>query len=224
MGYALTRIDMHIHSDFSDGLNTPREIVEFALTRRFDSICITDHVSRDTGWLDDFLMEIKALRNEFEGRIEILAGLEVEVLDMRGNLDVDPTRVSSADLVLASFHWIPGKSGRMSWRAIRMDRAIALENWFTAMRAVLRNKQVKMIAHPGFILKSYKIEIPTYVKEEVAVLAGRSGVVFEHNHKYRVPDDEFLSLLQTEGVRILPGSDAHSLVELDELWRSWPDV
>lgn len=220
----MTRIDAHIHSRFSDGLNAPREIVELAVSRRFDSICIADHVSRDTEWLDDFLKEIEMLKNEFEGKIEILAGLEVEVLDMKGKLDVDPIRVSSADLVLASFHMIPSQDGYMGKDSIGRDKATAIENWFYSMKAVLKGKQADIIAHPGFILKSNGIEVPIYVKEELATLARRSGMMFEHNRKYEVPDEEFLSLLRAEGVKILPGSDAHNLVELDEMWRSWPDI
>lgn len=218
----MTRTDIHIHSSFSDGLATPRQIVEFAVTREFDRICITDHVRIDTGWLDEFFMEIEALRGEFAGRIEVLAGVEAKVLDFGGRIDADLGRVSRADLVFAAFHRIPRTNGFMARRDIGRNKAEALENWSMSMKAVLSNPAVNVIAHPGNILKMNGVRIPTYLKEEIASLAGPSGKVFEHNLKYEVPDDGFLSLLVSEGVQILHGSDAHSIAELDELWRDWP--
>ncbi len=218
----MTRTDIHIHSSFSDGLATPRQIVEFAVSREFDRICITDHVRVDTAWLDEFFEEIEALRKEFAGRIEVLAGVEAKVLDLSGRIDADLGRVSRADLVFAAFHRIPRAKGFMARRDIGRNKAEALENWSTSIKAVLSNPAVKIIAHPGNILKMNGVEIPRYLKEEVASLAGPSGKVFEHNLKYGVPDSGFLSLLVSEGVQVLPGSDAHSIAELDELWRDWP--
>lgn len=38
------RIDLHLHTDFSyDGLYTPKEMVEAAIAKGLDAICITDH-------------------------------------------------------------------------------------------------------------------------------------------------------------------------------------
>ncbi len=218
----MTRTDIHIHSSFSDGLATPRQIVEFAVSREFDRICITDHVRVDTAWLDEFFEEIEALKKEFAGRIEVLAGVEAKVLDLSGRIDADIGRASRAGLVFAAFHRIPRAKGFMARRDIGRNKAEALENWSTSMKAVLSNPAVKVIAHPGNILKMNGVEIPRYLKEEIASLAGPSGKVFEHNLKYGVPDSGFLSLLVSEGVQVLPGSDAHSIAELDELWRDWP--
>jgi histidinol phosphatase-like PHP family hydrolase len=180
-------------------------------------------VRRDSEWLDVFFEEIEQLKDELANSIEILSGVEAKVLDLRGCIDADLSRVSRADLVFAAFHRIPRREGYMARNEIRRCKAEALENWFESMKAALSNRSVKVVAHPGNILKSNGVEIPKYVKEEIAVLAGRSETAFEHNLKYEVPDKEFLSLLRSEDVQILPGSDAHSISELDELWRKWPE-
>jgi histidinol phosphatase-like PHP family hydrolase len=196
--------------------------VEFAITKGFDRICITDHVRADTGWLDEFFAEIEMLKEEFSGRVEVLAGVEAKVLDFDGKIDADLGRVSRADLVFAAFHRIPSAKGFMARGEIRMKKAEALDNWSMSMKAVLSNSAVDVIAHPGNILKMNGVRIPRYLKEEIASLAGPSGKVFEHNLSYDVPDSEFRSLLSSEGVRILPGSDGHSISILDQLWKDWP--
>lgn len=216
-------MDIHIHSSFSDGLDTPRQIVEFAVSRHFDRICITDHVRRDSEWLDAFFEEVERLKDEFVDSIEILSGVEAKVLDMSGRIDADLSRVSRASLIFAAFHRIPHHKGYMKRNEIRRHKAEALENWFESLKSVLANRSVRAVAHPGNILRLNGVEIPRYVKEEIAVLAGRSETIFEHNLKYGVPDEEFLSLLRSERVQILPGSDAHCISELDELWRNWPE-
>ncbi|MFQ6127721.1 MAG: PHP domain-containing protein [Thermoplasmata archaeon] len=217
-------MDIHIHSSFSDGLDSPNQIAEFAVSRKFDRICITDHIGPGTDWLDDFFEEMERLKEQFAEKIEILSGVEAKVLDLSGRLDANLSQVSRADLVFAAFHRIPQREGYMVRGEIGRKKAEALENWSVSMKAVLANPAAKIIAHPGNILKSNGVEIPRYLKEEIAVLAGRSGKIFEHNLKYGVPDSEFLSLLSSEGVQILPGSDAHSIAELDELWDNWPDM
>jgi hypothetical protein len=38
------RVDLHTHTNFSfDGLSSPKEIIEAAITKKIDCICITDH-------------------------------------------------------------------------------------------------------------------------------------------------------------------------------------
>ncbi|MFQ5910813.1 MAG: PHP domain-containing protein [Thermoplasmata archaeon] len=216
-------MDVHIHSDFSDGLDSPREIVEHAISRDFDSICITDHITFAADWMEGFFDEIEGLKKEFSDRIEVLSGVEAKVLDLSGRIDADPRRVSRADFVFAAIHMVPRTKGFMPRSKIRKYKTEALENWSVSMKAVLSNRAANIIAHPGNIMKSNMVEIPRYLKEEIAILAGRSGKMFEHNLKYGVPDEEFRSLLLSEGVPILPGSDAHSIAELDELWGDWPD-
>lgn len=218
----MTKTDIHIHSSFSDGSNPPRQIVEFALTRDFDRICITDHVRFDSAWLDEFFSEIGCLKEEFAGRIEVLAGVEAKVVDLGGRIDADLARIERADLVFAAFHRIPQAKGFMARGEIRMRKTEALENWFVALKAVLSNPAVDIIAHPGNLLKMNGIRIPRYMKEEIASVAGSNGKRFEHNMSYGVPDEEFLSLLTAEGVGILPGSDGHSISILDSLWGNWP--
>lgn len=36
-------IDMHMHTNFSDGVKTPAELIEYAKQRHVDIMCINDH-------------------------------------------------------------------------------------------------------------------------------------------------------------------------------------
>ncbi len=63
------RIDLHLHSRFSDGLNTPTELVEMAVEKKLSAISLTDH---------DCLDGVKeAVVAGERNAIEVLAGVEL---------------------------------------------------------------------------------------------------------------------------------------------------
>jgi predicted metal-dependent phosphoesterase TrpH len=66
-------IDMHIHSTFSDGKFTPKEIVEKAKKKGLSAIAITDHNTIRSA------VEIKNNLRDFD--IEILQGIELTAYD-----------------------------------------------------------------------------------------------------------------------------------------------
>ena len=63
------RIDLHMHSTFSDGLNAPAELVRLALEKRVGAISLTDH-----DCLDGVPEAIEAGR---AFGIEVLSGVEL---------------------------------------------------------------------------------------------------------------------------------------------------
>lgn len=63
------RIDLHTHSDRSDGTTTPGELVRHAVERRIDVLAITDHDTTE-GWDE-------ATAAAEEAGIELVRGLEI---------------------------------------------------------------------------------------------------------------------------------------------------
>lgn len=68
----MKKIDLHVHTNFSDGLFSPEEVLELAQDREYDVIAITDHDN-----IDGFLQ----VRNyaELLG-IELIPGVEISTL------------------------------------------------------------------------------------------------------------------------------------------------
>lgn len=66
------KLDIHIHSTYSDGVNTPREIIGYAKSIGLDGLAITDH--------DEVKGSLIAL--EYDSRdFKVIPGLEVSSLD-----------------------------------------------------------------------------------------------------------------------------------------------
>ena len=209
--------DWHTHSTFSDGDNTPEEMVKTAIDLDLKLIAITDHVNRKTDWLDDFCDEIRRLKKKYNGKIKVLSGIEAKVIDLQGNIDARSEFFDNVDIVLASFHRIPTSHGFMPREQISKKKYEALEYWHKAMLNVLKNPNVDIIAHPTNLLKIHDIAISYLVKKEIAESANKNDKIFEINIKYDVPDKEFIGLLEENNVMMARGSDAHHIRELKEL-------
>ena len=74
--------DLHMHTTFSDGKNTPEEMIQAAIQKGLKTICITDHHELDymePGWVVEFepyFTEFRKLQEQYRKQIEILIGIE----------------------------------------------------------------------------------------------------------------------------------------------------
>ncbi len=217
------KTDMHIHSDFSDGANSPEDIVTAAIDAGYETICITDHVRRESEWLGQFKAEMDRLRREYGSLIRLYSAMETKVMDFSGAIDAREEFFPMVDFVYAAIHRIPAAHGFMTGDEIEDTPGRALENWFRAMAAVLDNPRVQVIVHPGHVFHKRGIAIPVTLYTSLAEKAARRNVAFEVNLKYRVPGPDELVILRKEGVRLTTGSDAHSVKEM-LAYAGWPDV
>ena len=204
---------MHLHSNFSDGENSIEEIAQATIKLGLKQIAFTDHVRRNTKWLNKYIEEIKRIQKKYP-QIKIYSGIEAKVIDLKGNIDAKKEFFKKVDLVNGVFHRIPkGEEEYLSQEEILLDKRRAFELWYQAMMKLLENENVKIIGHPGVILKRYKIKFPNWAKEKIAKKTKRFNKIFEINKKFGVPDREFLKILKKNKVKFSYGSDSHSIEE-----------
>ena len=95
----MLRSNLHTHTLWCDGKNTPREMVERAIDLGFDTLGFSGHsyTSFDTSFClrdpQGYTEEILALQKEYEGRIKVLLGVELDAL---GECTFDPAYVIGA--------------------------------------------------------------------------------------------------------------------------------
>ena len=75
-------VDLHIHSTFSDGFFTPKEIIDTAIANKIGALSITDHDSVN-GYLAA-LEYLKTLKN----RPKMFSGIELSTQDENKNIHV----------------------------------------------------------------------------------------------------------------------------------------
>jgi len=200
---------LHVHSNWSDGGSTIREMAEATLAMGMEYLGICDHsqvAAYANGLAPDRVKqqheEIDRLNDEFAGRLRILKGTECDILK-DGSLDYDEQTLASFDFVVASIHGNFNLSpDEQTQRLIR-----AIENPYCSI-----------LGHPtGRILLQREGYQPDL--EAVITRAGELGVAIELNgdpHRLDL-DWRYLRFATDRGVRIPIITDAHSPAGLSNL-------
>jgi len=200
---------LHVHSNWSDGGATIREMAEATLAMGMRYLGMCDHsqvAAYANGLTPDRVKrqhdEIDQLNDEFAGRLRILKGTECDILK-DGALDYDDATLASFDFVVASVH-----SNFNLPPAEQTQRLIhAVENPYCSI-----------LGHPtGRILLQREGYNPDL--EAVIARAGEVGVAVELNgdpHRLDL-DWRYLRFATDRGVMIPITTDAHSPAGLANL-------
>ncbi len=192
---------LHVHTTYSDGLHTLREMCETARDMGYAYIGITDH-SQSAFYANGLkpervleqMAEIDALNVEM-APFRVFKGIESDILN-DGRLDYDDDLLARFDFVIASVH-----------SNLRMDKAKATER---ILRAI-ENPHTTILGHPtGRLLLSRE----GYPLDWDAVMdaCARHGVAIELNaNPYRLDlDYTRIPEARRRGIRIAINPDAHS--------------
>lgn len=218
----MTRMDFHIHSDYSDGGASLEDIVTEALRWRLEVIGVVDHVRGDADWLSDRERRIDELREEYGDEIEIFSGIEVKVKDEVGELNLLPAAAKKVDFVVASFHGVPGE---VEERAKGGDRRAIADWWYDCTERLLDGGHAAhVVGHPDRLLVDRSLSIDSARLTRLVERARSSRIFLEWNPAATYPVQPLSGALAELGAgNITYGSDAHSISELADALRTRTD-
>ncbi len=131
--------DLHMHTKYSDGTNTPDEMICAAIKMGYEYIAITDHSKSEyiaNGMKENrllkYISEIEKLKKKYSSKIKVFAGSEVSILP-NGELDYSNNYLKKLDWVVASVH-----SGFKQTKQEMTQRILK----------ALNNKYVHTLGHP----------------------------------------------------------------------------
>jgi len=191
------RGDLHVHSDWSDGSLSLKELAEAARQMGYEYIAVCDH-SRSAAYAGGLgperlrrqVREIDKLNRTLRS-VQLLKGTEVDIL-ADGRLDLPDSVLGLLDIVVASVH-----SGFRKNVTARMIKAMS-------------NPLVRVIGHPTGRLISgregYEVDL-----EKVMEAAREKGTALELNAYFDRLDLHELHLKQAKdkGLHISLGTDTH---------------
>jgi putative hydrolase len=213
--------DHHVHSTFSDdAVSTVAENVETARLRGLRALCLADHVRHDSAWVPDFVSAVDALR-PVPG-LDVLAGVEVKILDRTGRLDL-PDDIGGADVVLIADHQFPGDLGPVHPRAMRDAIASGLVTAGevidclidATMGALMRAAQLDQrpqLAHLFSIVPKMGLDETSISDRAIGQLARQAravGARLEVNEKWACPSARTVRTFAETGVDLVASSDSH---------------
>lgn len=230
--------DLHVHTNYCDGKDSPRDIVLAAIGMRMKTLGFSGHGYTDFDesycmskeGTKEYKKEIRDLKKEFAGQIEILCGVEKDLFSTEDTSDYD--------YVIGSLHYIlvGGEYITVDWKPeIVKDAALKYfggdllsfaECYYDTVSDVAEKTQCDIVGHLDLITKFNETEnlfdtkSPRYIaawKKAVDKII-RNCTLFEINtgaisRGYRTspyPDSDIMKYIKEKGGRFILSSDSHS--------------
>ena len=215
--------DWHTHTVFSDGKGQIEDNVRAAAEKKLQTIGITDHGPGHVGFglarknIPVMRAEIERLKGVYP-EIEILLGVEANIMNKAGVIDISQEEYDLFDYVMAGYHYgVVGeniiymmKSACINFFCDRMGGSAPKQkaaNTEMLVNAILNNN-IFMVTHPGD-------KGPLDVKP-VAEACYATDTLFEINTHHDCLSEEELRIAAATGVKFAVSSDAHKPVHVGE--------
>ena len=177
--------------------STVAEIARVAADKGLALIALTDHGPAMPGGPHAYHFSNQTAIPDVLFGLRVLKGIEANVMDRRGRLDLDEFRLSKLDIVAVGLHSVCSPYGSKKENTSMMVEA-------------MQNPFVDIVVHPGN--PEYPVDEETIVKA-----AARYDVALEVNNssltvsrKGSLPHcDNIVSLAKTYGTKLIVGSDSH---------------
>lgn len=196
--------DLHVHTVASGhAYSTAEENIRAAAAKGLEMLAITDHGPGMAGGTHEYYFgNLRVLPRRFCG-VEVLRGIEANVMDGEGTLDLKEMYLERLDIVLAGFHPYCLTPGDRDWNTRAMIKA-------------LENPYVDIIVHPGN--PQYAVHY-----DEVTRAAAALGKALEiNNSSFSIRPGSAEGCLKIaesalrNGCLLVAGSDAHFSLEVGE--------
>lgn len=191
-------VDTHTHTIISGhAFSTLMENVTAAKEKGLSGICLTEHGPRTPNGPPDFIPHSQRMLPDFINGIRVYRGIEVNIIDYDGKVDLSDHYLSFCEFVIASFHNFAIKIGTK-------------EQNTSAYIGALRNPYVDILGHPDD--PAVSCDFVALAKEAVKL-----GKLLELNNNSLTPHRpnskpslvEFIKVCKEYRVRVCVVSDAH---------------
>ena len=235
----MIRQNLHTHTVFDDGKNTPMEMAQAALDAGLRSLGFSGHSilpykndwSMTEATLPRYLSAVTEAKASFAGRLDIFCGLEYDILSQ--------PELAPYDYVIGSIHHIPAGGGYPSVdesgtvtkntleRFFKGDQIAYAQAYFAQYDAIANNNRIDIVGHFDLLTKFdeptplFPADDPCFLDCAVAAMEAlvRADKIFEVNtgaisRGYRTvpyPSPTLLRELKARRGRVLITSDAHSI-------------
>lgn len=209
--------DLHTHTTFSHGKGSIEDNVLVAIARGLTKIGIADHGPGHRGYgvkradIPKMRTEVDRLRGIYGDKIEILLGMEANVMGYDGEIDVTEEEKKYLDYILVGFHYgIVPVSFKGFWNFIVVNnlakvipalKKTAIRRNTDAFIRIMEKHDVYALTHPSAKAQTDPVRL--------GEAAAKHGVLLESNEKHDSLTVEEITLAAQAGAKFLVSSDAH---------------
>ena len=203
--------DYHTHTKYSDGVGTLKESIEAAKEKGLREIAVTEHGFRNPVYSErKFLAERRELDSLDKGGVSVLLGIEADIMDENGLLDLDAEYLAKTELLIAGFHMFAKPFTFTDWRRVYVP---------SVLHPFFENSPKYVARNTGSLIKcleKYPVDILAHPNHRmfgdmkaVAECAAFYGTYMEINIKHLSIFDRIAETLLKTDVKLIVDSDAH---------------
>ena len=227
--------DLHIHTIYCDGKDTPEEVVLEAIRKNMDCIGFSSHSYTDfdesycmkKDKIQAYKDEISGLKEKYKDRIKILCGVEQDFYSS------EPT--DDYDYVIGSVHYLKAGDGYIPVDLSADDLINSVKKYYGGdfyrltedyFATVAKIKNADIIGHFDLVTKfnenyrlfdetdaryvnAYKKALDTLLLQD-AVFEINTGAIARGYRSKPYPSREILDYIKAGGGKVILSSDCHS--------------
>ena len=241
--------NLHTHSTFCDGKDTPEEMIQEAQKIGFDSLGLSMHsylscsnyaiVTREK--VVAYRQEISRLKEKYRGIIDIFLGLEQDVLSEDAAVGYDYT--------IGSVHYLHTKNGKKGFD-VGLEGTLAYidahydgdamkfaKAYYEMAATIPDHGDFDIIGHFDILTKNnelgkfldvdskeylgYALDAMDALKGKMSVFEVNTGAISRKKRTTPYPSVEILHYILSHGGRVIFSSDAHSAENLCYEFETW---
>lgn len=209
--------DLHTHTTYSDGRGSIEDNVRGAIEAGLKQVALTEHGPGHVGFgiarknIQKAKNEVMRVSREYPG-IEILFGIEANIIAPYGRLDIRQDEFGYFDFVCAGWHFagvdglMPVGLAKTAFNVVRnagkkQSAGHIRENTDTIVRAI-SGGGIKFLTHPGD-------KVPVNMRE-IAAACEKTGTLLEINTAHMSLTPGIIKSIIRMDVSFIISSDAHN--------------
>lgn len=173
--------NLHTHSFYCDGSNSPEEMVLAAINNNFHSLGISSHgpVNEESDWhikhnkIEEYIEVVTSLKEKYKDKIEIFLGMEFDYIPGIGFTDTCKELIERLDYYIGSVHYLGRLKDGELWtvdytmeeliqginESFQGDRRRAIEAYYGMIAEMAEKFQPPIIGHLDLIKKNNRDNI-----------------------------------------------------------------
>ncbi|MFH0897883.1 MAG: PHP domain-containing protein [Candidatus Bathyarchaeota archaeon] len=212
MGYIDDKVDLHIHTTFSDGRSSIQEVISVGRLKGIKVMAITDHYNEFFKVSNRFSRDQLAYYLSALEGTGVLKGVETDIFE-DGSISISKSTAEFMDLVIGGLHVLHGVFFWYDTKPILNPAAFVEDTRITLIKA-METGLLNIIAHVTWLPESIRPQTGSLVTKEwiksVVKAACDNSVAIELSGAWKVPDEDFARECVHQGAMLSAGSDAHS--------------
>ncbi len=216
--------DYHTHTKYSrhnHGKGTVLENASVALNKGLKQIAITEH-GFNHPWYGIRRKDIPSVKEDILNAkevtgVDILLGVEANLISSNGDIDVDEQDFEFLDILLMGYHRLVKMTNKRDYFNLMLANNLG-SPYAPSKERLNRNTTAFLKA-----LDKYPIDVITHLNYgfptdtlAVARMAREKGTLVELNGKRMNFTEQELEIMASEGVKFIVNSDAHSPEKVGE--------